>query len=161
MVGPMARTSAPQPAATEVRHCIKCGREIGPDETICEICNRAGMSTPSASQYHGTVAVAIVLAVVGLAVAASLSMRGVGPYEAEVRGVAPAGPGYAITYAVTNEGTNPGRAKCQVIAIGPSGERTRTRSTLTARIEGGATTEEIETIPGLEEEPAEVTVSCS
>jgi predicted nucleic acid-binding Zn ribbon protein len=161
MVGPMAHPSAPRPAPIEVRHCIKCGREIGPDETICEFCNRAGMSTPSASQYHGTVAVAIVLAVIGLAVAASLSMRGVGPYEAEVRGVTPADPGYAITYAVTNEGTNPGRAKCQLTAVGPDGERTRTRSLLTARIEGGATAEETETIPGLEEEPAEVTVSCS
>jgi predicted nucleic acid-binding Zn ribbon protein len=145
----------------DVRHCIKCGREIGPDETICEICNRAGMTTPSASQYHGTVAVAIVLAVIGLAVAASISMRGVGPYAAEVRGIDPADPGYAITYAVTNEGTNPGRAKCQIVALGVHGERLRTTSTLTARIDGGATAEETETIPGLEEEPAEATVSCS
>ncbi len=145
----------------DVRHCIKCGREIGPDETICEICNRAGMTTPSASQYHGTVAVAIVLAVIGLAVAASISMRGVGPYAAEVRGIDPADPGYAITYAVTNEGTNPGRAKCQIVALGDNGERLRTMSSLTARIDGGATAEETETIPGLEEEPAEATVSCS
>jgi hypothetical protein len=149
-------------ADREPGHCIKCGREIDPDESVCEICNRAGMTTPSASQYHGTVAAAIVLAVIGLAVAASLSLRGVGPYEAEVRGVAPADPvGYAITYAVTNEGTRPGRAKCQLIALGASGERLRTRSTLTSQIDGGATTEETETIPGLEEEPAEVTVSCS
>ena len=86
---------------------------------------------------------------------------GVGPYEAEVRAVTPADPGYAITYAVTNEGTRPGRAKCQLIALGESGERLRTRSTLTSRIEGGATAEQTETIPGLADEPAEVTVSCS
>ena len=153
-------TGTPPPA--DDRRCIKCGREIGPDETLCDVCNRAGMATPSASQYHGTVAAAIVLAVIALAVAASLSMRGIGPYVAEVREVAPADPvGFAITYAVTNEGTSPGRAKCQLIALGESGERLRTRNTLTARIEGGATTEETETIPGLEGEPAEVTVSCS
>lgn len=146
----------------EERHCIKCGREIGRDETICEICNRAGMATPSASQYHGTVAAAIVLAVIGLAVAASISMRGVGPYAAEVREVTPSDPvGFAITYAVTNEGTNPGRAKCQLIALGEGGERLRTQTTLTARIDGGATAEQTETIPGLDVEPAEVTVSCS
>ena len=78
------------------------------------------MATPSASQYHGTVvAVAIVLAVAGLAVAASLSLRGVGPYEAaEVRSIEPADPvGYAITFAVTNEGTKAGRAKCQLVAL--------------------------------------------
>jgi hypothetical protein len=120
------------------------------------------MATPSATQYHGTVVVAIVLAVAALAVAASLSLRGVGPYDAEVRAVAPADPaGYAITYAVTNEGTKPGRAKCLLTAFGASGERLRTRSTLTTRIEGGATAEQIETIPGLTDEPAEVTISCS
>ena len=149
-------------AAHEPGHCIKCGREIEPDESLCEVCNRAGMTTPSASQYHGTVAAAIVLAVIGLAVAASLSMRGIGPYVAEVRGVAETdAAGYAITYAVRNQGTQPGRAKCQLVALGSSGERLRVRSTITAPIPGGQTAEETETLPGLDEEPAKVTVTCS
>jgi hypothetical protein len=119
------------------------------------------MAAPSASQYHGTVAVAIVLAVIGLAVAASLSMRGVGPYAAEVHGFEPADPGYTISYAVTNEGTRPGRAKCELIALAGDGQRLRTRSTLTTQIPGGETAELRETIPGLADEPAEVTISCS
>lgn len=143
------------------RQCIKCGREIGADETICEVCNRAGMQTPSASQYHGTVVAAIVLAVVGLAVAASLSLRGVGPYSAEVRGIAPADPGYSFTYAVTNEGTKPGRAKCQIIALGADGDRLRSRNTVTSQIAGGSTAELTETIPGLEIKPDRASVSCS
>ncbi len=147
---------------TSRARCIKCGREIAAGETLCEVCNRAGMSPPSATQYHGTVAAAIVLAVVGLAVAASLSLRGVGPFAAEIRTVVPADPvGFAITYAVTNEGTKEGRAKCQLVALGVSGERLRTRSTLTAPIDGGATIEQSETIPGLTDEPAQVTISCS
>jgi hypothetical protein len=146
----------------EVRRCIKCGREVGPDESLCEFCNRAGMATPSATQYHGTVVVAIVLAVAGLALAASLSLRGVGPYGAEVRRVAPGEEiGYAITYAVTNEGTRPGRAKCQLVAFGEDGRRLRTRNTLTSQIAGGATLELTEQIPGLDVEPASVTVTCS
>ncbi len=149
-------------APAEGRHCIKCGREIGPDESICDVCNRAGMATPSASQYHGTVVVAIVLAIAGLAVAASLSLRGVGPYGAEVRGVAPADPiGYAITYAVTNEGTKAGRAKCQLVALDADGRQLRTRGTVTAQIPGGSTVELTEDIPGLEVEPASVDVRCS
>jgi hypothetical protein len=144
------------------RHCIKCGREVGPDESICEICNRAGMATPSASQYHGTVVAAIVLAVAGLAVVASLSLRGVGPYRAEVRDVAATEPiGYAITYAVTNEGTRAGRAKCQLVALDDVGRALRTRATVTSQIPGGDTVELTETIPGLEVDPADVTVSCS
>ena len=150
------------PPSDRVRHCIKCGREIGPDESICEICNRAGMVTPSASQYHGTVVAAIVIAVAGLAIAASLSLRGIGPYAAEVRSVAAADPvGYAISYAVTNEGTRPGRAKCQLIALGDDGQQLRTRNTITPQIPGGETAEATETIPGLESEPADVTVRCS
>ena len=144
--------------AGESRHCIKCGREVGPDESICEACNRAGMATPSASQYHGTVDVAIVLAIAALAVAASLSMRGVGPYEAEIVRVEAAEP---IGYAVTNEGTRAGRAKCQLVALDDVGRALRTRGTVTSQITGGDTVELTETIPGLEVEPAEVTVRCS
>jgi hypothetical protein len=144
------------------RHCIKCGREVGAEQTICALCNRAGMATPSASQYHGTVVVAIVVAVAGLAVAASLSMRGVGPYGAEVLRVEPAEPaGFAITYAVTNEGTRAGRAKCQLVALDADGQQLRTRGTVTSQIAGGASAELVETVPGLQEEPAAVTVSCS
>lgn len=147
---------------SEIRSCIKCGREIAPDESICELCNRAGMATPSASQYHGTVAVAIVLAIAGLAFAASLSMRGVGPYAAEVVGVEPADPiGYSVTYAVTNEGTRAGRAKCQLVALGAAGERLRARNAVTAPIEGGSTERHTETIPGLQDQPASVSVTCS
>jgi hypothetical protein len=149
------------PSDADARHCIKCGREVGPDESLCEICNRAGMVAPSASQYHGTVVVAIIVAVVGLAIAASLSQRGVGPYAAEVREVAFADPGYSISFAVTNEGSRPGRAKCQLTAVAETGRRLRTANTITAQIPGGGTTKQTERIPGLEEEPASVTISCS
>jgi hypothetical protein len=148
--------------AVDARNCIKCGREIGPDESICEFCNRAGMVTPSASQYHGTVVVAIVLAVAGLAFAASLSMRGVGPYTATISGVAPAEPaGYAVTFTVTNEGTRPGRAKCQLVALGPSGERLASRSLVTEPIEGDSSRRVTERIPGLDVVPDEVTAACT
>ena len=150
------------PAPAEIRHCIKCGREIGPDESICAVCNRAGMATPSATQYHGTIVAAVVLAVVALAVAASLSLRGVGPYAAEIRDVIDERPvGYAVTFAVTNEGTTAGRAKCQVVAVNPSGQRLRARNTVTEQIPGGESIEASATLPGLDDEPADVTVTCS
>ncbi len=146
----------------DLRHCIKCGRDIGPDDSMCPACNRAGMVAPSASQYHGTVAVAIVLAVAGLAFAASLSLRGVGPYEGRVLAVVPAErQGYAISYAVTNEGTRAGRAKCQLVALDDDGRRVRTLGTVTSQIPGGEGAELAATIPGLEAEPASVTVTCS
>ncbi|MGH2357199.1 MAG: DUF4307 domain-containing protein [Candidatus Limnocylindria bacterium] len=145
-----------------MQRCIKCGREIGPDETLCEVCNRAGMATPSATQYHGTVVVAIVAGVAALAIAASWSLRGVGPYAAEVTGLAPAAPaGYEVTLSVTNEGTRAGRAKCQILALDTSGARLRTRSVVIGPVEGGQTLTVTETIAGLVQEPASVTATCS
>ena len=146
----------------DARRCIKCGREVGPDVTVCEVCNRAGMATPSATQYHGTVVVAIVLAVAGLAFAASFSLRGVGPYAAVVTDIAAAEPaGYAITLTVTNHGTRAGRAKCQLVATGQTGERLGTRSIITQPVAGGASLVVTERVPGITEQPAEVTVRCS
>ncbi len=145
----------------DVRHCIKCGREVGPDESICEVCNRAGMTAPSATQYHGTIVAAILLAVVGLAVAASLSMRGVGPYSAVVRSVAAADPGFTITIDVTNQGTAAGRAKCQVIALDAEGRQLRAANAVSERLGGGASATVTFHIPGLEVEPASVTTTCS
>lgn len=143
------------------RHCIKCGREVGPEESLCALCNRAGMTAPSASQYHGTVAVAIVAAVAALAIAASLSMRGVGPYSGTVVGVEPADPGFTITYTATNQGTNPGRAKCRIVALDEDGRRMRTAGTITESIPGGATLTDSVTISGLQSKPATVSVTCS
>jgi predicted nucleic acid-binding Zn ribbon protein len=144
------------------RHCYKCGREIGPDESICDVCNRAGMATPSASQYHGTIVVAIIAGVAGLAIWASLAMRGVGPYAAEVRTMVPDPPdGATVTFRVANEGTSRGFAKCQLRALDATGRVLRSRSIVAGPLEGGASRTFSERIPGLASEPASVTVSCS
>jgi hypothetical protein len=144
------------------RRCYKCGREIGPDESICEVCNRAGMATPSASQYHGTMVVAIVAGVAGLAIWASLAMRGVGPYQADVRAMVPDPPdGATVTFRVANEGTSRGFAKCQLQALDATGRVLRLRSIVAGPLEGGASRTFSERIPGLPNLPASVTVSCS
>ncbi len=148
--------------ARPARQCIKCGREVGPDETICEVCNRAGMATPSASQYHGTMAVAIIAAVAALAIWASLSMRGVGPYTAEVLSVEPASPGGAsVSFRIENEGTARGFAKCQLRALDASGRLIRARSVVAGPLEGGANQTFAERIPGLASQPSSVTIACS
>src|SRR2546423_15658058 len=105
-----------------MRNCYKCGREIGPDESICEVCNRAGMATPSATQYHGTIVVAIVAGVALLALAASLAMRGVGPFAAnEIRFQLDGQGAVVATAQVTNQGSKAGRATCQPTARAAAG----------------------------------------
>jgi hypothetical protein len=142
-----------------VRHCIKCGREIGPDESICAVCNRAGMVTPSASQYHGTMAAAIVAGVILMAVAASWALTGVGPYSADVIGVRNAAGGVQATVSVSNEGTKPGRAKCQLIAHDAQGRSLQSRSVVSPQVPGGESVTFDELVPGVVD-PADVTVAC-
>jgi len=144
------------------RHCYKCGREIGPDETICEVCNRAGMATPSATQYHGTIVVAIVLGVAIMAVAASLSLRGIGPFRGEaLRWSADPPDGVLVQLQVTNEGSKAGRAKCQLTARDAAQGVLRVRSTVSPQVPSRATITFEERIPGMASQPASVGVSCS
>ena len=143
----------------EVRHCIKCGREIGPDETICDVCNRAGMATPSASQYHGTMVAAIVLGVILMAVAATLALRGEGPYQAQVTGLRSTSGGVEASLSVANEGTREGRAQCQLVAHDASGRSLGSRSVVSPQIPAGQAVAFAEHIPGVGD-PADVTVSC-
>ena len=151
--------SEPRPRAA--RHCYKCGREIGPDETICAICNRAGMATPSATQYHGTIVVAIVLGVVIMAIAASLSLRGIGPFQGQALRWDPDPPdGVVVRVQVTNEGSRAGRAKCQLTARDAAESVLRVRSTVSPQVPGGGTITFDERIPGMTSEPASVGVSC-
>ncbi len=151
-----------QPDTRPPRNCYKCGRQIGPDETICDVCNRAGMATPSATQYHGTIVVAIVGGVVLMAIAASLSLRGIGPFQAKTLGWSSDPPdAVVVELQVTNEGTRPGRAKCQVTARDASNLVLRIRSTVSPQVNGGGTVTFSERIPGLERAPASVEVSCA
>lgn len=151
-----------QPDPRPGRHCYKCGRPIGPDETICAECNRAGMATPSATQVHGTIVVSIVAGVVLLAVWASLALRGVGPYDATVRGmVADAPDGALVSVEVHNQGTRAGRAKCTLEALDGAGNLVRSRSALSPQVPPGGSLVFEARIPGLPQLPASVSVACT
>lgn len=144
-----------------MHRCIKCGREIGPDDSICEVCNRAGMATPSASQYHGTIVVAIVAGIVGLAIWGSLALRGVGPYAASVVNTLPDPPdGVQVMLQVQNEGTKSGFASCLISARDPVGRVLRTRSVSLGPIAGGTVGDFTERIGGLADPPGSVIVTC-
>jgi hypothetical protein len=145
-----------------MRNCYKCGREIGPDESICAVCNRAGMATPSASQYHGTIVVAIVAGVALLAVAASLAMRGVGPFRADEVRYQLNGQGTVFATArITNQGSKAGRANCVLTARDATGGTLgSSTSTVSREVSAGSSVLVSGQIPGVSTQPATVTVSC-
>jgi hypothetical protein len=150
-----------EPASSPARRCIKCGREVGPDESMCEVCNRAGMVPPSATQYHGTIVLAIVAGIAGLAIAATLATQGVGPFTAETLSVGPLSEGAVeVSVRVVNQGTQAGTANCRIIARDGNGRPLRTRTAL-VRVEAGGTTTVTERLTGLPSSPADVTAVCS
>ena len=110
------RTSSISPAtpAGPVHGCVRCGKPVPVDVALCEDCNPIGLAQPSATQVHGTAFVGVAIAVVLLAVLARLSVSGIGPFDAQVSAVAPAGDGLAVTLAVTNQGTSTGSTTCRV-----------------------------------------------
>ncbi|HVL54733.1 MAG TPA: hypothetical protein VM344_10805 [Vitreimonas sp.] len=122
-IPPAGATTAP---AAELTHpCVRCGRHVPLDVAMCEICNPLGLEQPASSQVHGTVFVAIVLAVVVLAVLGRAALSGVGPFRAEIVEVLPVTAGLVVTIEVANDGSKGGATTCNLTrganpGIGPS-----------------------------------------
>jgi hypothetical protein len=81
---------------------------------MCDRCNPLGLEQPASSQVHGTVFVALMLAIVVLAVAARAAISGVGPFQANVVQVLPVADGLAVTISVRNEGSKQGATVCHL-----------------------------------------------
>ena len=116
-------TPAPTvPAPTEPTHpCVRCGKPVGPGIGLCEDCNPLGLRDTASGQIHGSVFIAVTVAIVLLAVAARLSVAGLGPFPATVDGVAAADDGLAVTLTVTNEGDSAGQTSCRISRAGDRG----------------------------------------
>jgi hypothetical protein len=110
----MTSTPTPLPATEPLHGCVRCGARIPLAESMCERCNPLGLKAPAASQAHGTVFLAIAVAVVALAVLARFAVANVGPFTAQVAGVAAEGDGLRVTISITNTGSSAGRTTCRV-----------------------------------------------
>jgi len=110
--GSTASTAPPPKALTHA--CVRCGAPVPLEVGLCERCNPLGLKDASASQVHGTVVIAVIVGVVGLALAGRLALAGVGPFPATFVSATPAGAGLAVTLSVTNAGTGAGQTSCRV-----------------------------------------------
>jgi hypothetical protein len=81
---------------------------------MCDRCNPLGLKQPAPSQAHGTVLLAIVGAVVGLAILGRVALSGIGPFKGEIGNIVPVPPGLAVTITVTNLGSSAGSTTCRV-----------------------------------------------
>jgi len=86
------------------------------DVGLCERCNPLGLKDAASSQVHGTVLIAVAMAVVALAVVAHIAVSGIGPFVARVTTVRAALDGAAVvaTISVHNNGNAAGTATCRL-----------------------------------------------
>jgi hypothetical protein len=157
----MSQAPAELPAFGTPGRCLKCGRPIALQETMCDVCNRAGMTAPAATQMHGTVAVAIVGSVVAMGVVASILVGGVGPFSSDVLAVGPvAEASVVVTLQVNNQGSRAGRARCELTAVNGAGSPLARTVTLSPPVPAGGSVPFDAQIPGLTADPSRVMVRC-
>ena len=154
--GPAAGAAAPE----RLHGCVRCGAKIPLSESMCEACNPLGLRAPAASQAHGTVYVAIALAVVVLAVLAHGALANVGPFTSQVADVVPAAGGLKVTIAITNTGSSAGRTTCAVMDPALRGIGPETAYVSSPNVEGGATATFDLLVLTLGTTPKPLTVEC-
>jgi len=130
--------STPPAAPTGLTHaCARCGAPVPLEVGLCERCNPLGLRDSASSQVHGTVFVAVGLAVVGLAAIAMLAVSGIGPFPAQVVAVRPDGDALSVSVKVTNSGTRLGSTTCRV--SDPASASGKAAFVLSPRVGAGAT----------------------
>jgi hypothetical protein len=131
-------TTPARPAQTHP--CARCGDPVALDVGLCERCNPLGLKDSASSQVHGTVFVAVVVAIVGLALAAQLAVSGIGPFTARVTAMAPGAAAGAVvaTIEVRNAGRTTGSATCR-LTDPLDGASVHSAVVYSPRIAGGST----------------------
>jgi ribosomal protein L40E len=100
--------------APKTHACVRCGAPVPLDVGLCEKCNPLGLRDSSSSQVHGTVIIAVLIGIVGLALLARMTIAGIGPFTASVAGVTAAETGLVVSLTVRNDGTSAGQTTCRL-----------------------------------------------
>ena len=113
-ITPTAAPGGTPLAPVHTHPCARCGAPVALNVGLCERCNPLGLRDSASSQVHGTVFVAIVVAIAGLALAARLAVAGIGPFRAVVAGVTDDAGTLLVQLQVTNHGTAAGSTTCRI-----------------------------------------------
>lgn len=107
-------TTPSRPAQTHP--CARCGAPVALDVGLCERCNPLGLKDSASSQVHGSVLLAVGLAIAGLAIAAHFAVAGIGPFTARVTSMTPAASAGVLvaTIEARNDGRAAGTATCRL-----------------------------------------------
>jgi hypothetical protein len=164
MTTPTLTPTAPpgrNPVAPVHTHpCARCGAPVGLDVGLCERCNPLGLRDSASSQVHGTVFVAVAIAIVGLALAARFAVAGIGPFRAVVAGMTDDAAGLVVQLQVSNEGTSAGTTTCRISDPDLQGSG-QPVFVLSPRIAPGATVTFEQRLTGLTGPARPLVVDCS
>ncbi len=151
-----------QAATEQITHpCVRCGRAVPLDIALCEDCNPLGLSQPAATQVHGTVFLAVGVAVVLLALLGHFVLAGIGPFTASVSGVSASAAGLDVTLTVTNQGSKAGSTTCRVYASADVGIEPGSAYLLSPDIGPGQTVTFTKETPVLGTTPRALAVDCT
>jgi hypothetical protein len=125
---------------------------------LCDDCNPLGLRDVASGQVHGSVLIAVLVAVAILAFAARMTVAGVGPFPATLDRVDPASGGLNVTLTVTNDGAA-GQTTCRVGFAGDVGVGTAAFIT-TPRLATRETRTFTSFVTALGTELRDLTVSC-
>jgi hypothetical protein len=127
-------------AATELTQgCVRCGATVPLGTAMCENCNPLGLKEPAPTQAHGTVFLAIVGAVIGLAILGRFALSGIGPFSGKVGNIVSVPPGLAVTLTVTNQGSSAGSSTCRIYDPASTGLGPDAAFIVSPRIDPGKT----------------------
>jgi hypothetical protein len=113
-INPTAPPSRNPIAQVHTHPCARCGAPVALDVGLCERCNPLGLRDSASSQVHGTVFIAVVVGIVGLALAARFAVAGIGPFSAAIAGMTDDGTALVIQLQVTNSGSATGTTSCRI-----------------------------------------------
>jgi hypothetical protein len=109
-------SSTVRPGPAQTHPCARCGSAVVLGVGLCERCNPLGLKDSASSQVHGSVLVAVVLAVALLSIAAHFAVAGVGPFTARVTSLTPGAAvgAFVATIEARNDGQTAGSASCRL-----------------------------------------------
>ena len=153
-------SAAPSPASVEPTHpCARCGKPVGPGIGLCEECNPLGLRDVASGQVHGSVFIALAVAIAILAVLARLSIAGIGPFPARISDVVPSAAGLSVALTVTNDGDASGATTCRLSRLGDDGTGTAA-FVMTPRIDAHATRTFTSEVTEFGKQPVDLQVEC-
>jgi hypothetical protein len=152
---------AARPTAELTQGCVRCGKIVPLGTAMCDDCNPLGLKQPAPSQAHGTVFLAIVGSVIGLAILGRIALSGIGPFTGAIGNIVTAPPGLAITVTVTNLGTSAGSTTCRIYDPSTPGLGPEAAFIVSPRIDPGRTISFSKDVTGLGSAVRPLAVECT